>query len=99
MTKEERAALVAECRASGLTAKEWCRQNGIKYSQYCSWATRVNQETKQGETPQWVNVTLVKDDNWNNEIKITCGKFNILVGPDFNPTLLGEVLKVVQALC
>jgi len=56
----------------------------------------VNRDTKQGETPQWVNVTLLQEDDYHNEIKITCGKFNIFVGLDFNPTLLGEVLKVVS---
>jgi len=99
MTKEEKAALVAECRASGLIAKEWCRQKGIKYADYCRWATNVNREAQQSKTPQWANVTLIKEDDYHNEIKITCGKFNIFVGPDFNPTLLGAVLKVVQALC
>lgn len=52
MNKEERAAVVAECRTSGMTAREWCRLKGIKYSRYCSWATRVNREARQGEQQQ-----------------------------------------------
>ena len=53
MTKEEKTALVAECRASGMTAREWCRLKGIKYTQYCSWATRVNREAQKNEEQQW----------------------------------------------
>lgn len=29
MTKEEKTALVAECRASGMTAREWCQLKGV----------------------------------------------------------------------
>jgi len=99
MTKEEKAALVAECRASGMTAKEWCRQKGIKYSQYCGWASMVNRKSRQNEEQQWADVTMLQEEAFNDEIRIHCGKFNIFVGPDFNPTLLVEVLKVVQGLC
>ena len=79
MTKEEKAALVAECRASGMSAREWCRQKGIKYSQYCSWATRVNREARQSEEHEWADVTMVKKDCSNNEIKIQCGNLTITV--------------------
>ncbi|WP_407928955.1 IS66 family insertion sequence element accessory protein TnpA [Heliobacterium mobile] len=34
MTRREKQALVAECRASGLTAKAWCEEKGIDYRQY-----------------------------------------------------------------
>ena len=99
MTKEGKAALVAECRASGMTAREWCRQQGIKYSQYCGWATRVNREERQGESLEWANVTLNKENNSSGEIKIHCGNLTINVEPGFNPTLLADILKVVHALC
>lgn len=102
MTKEEKAALVAECRASGMTAREWCRLKGIKYSRYCSWATKVNKEARQSEEQQWVDVTVFKEDNTNssnNEIKIHCGNLIINVEPGFNQTLLLDILKVVHALC
>ena len=38
-------------------SKEWCRLKGIKYTRYCSWATRVNRETRQVEQQQWAYVT------------------------------------------
>ena len=99
MTKEEKAALVAECRASGMTAREWCQLKGIKYTQYCSWATRVNREERQGEQLEWADVTLNKENNNNGEIKIYCGNLTINVEPGFNPALLLDILKVVHALC
>lgn len=99
MTKEEKTALVAECRASGMTAREWCRLKGIKYTQYCGWATRVNREAQKNEEQQWADVTMVKKDCNNNDIKIHCGNLTISVEPGFNQTLLFDILKVVHALC
>ncbi|WP_412174701.1 IS66 family insertion sequence element accessory protein TnpA [Aneurinibacillus migulanus] len=39
---EGKQAIVAECRASDMTAKEWCELKGIKYTWYVTWATTVN---------------------------------------------------------
>ncbi|MCO1603189.1 IS66 family insertion sequence element accessory protein TnpA [Desulfosporosinus nitroreducens] len=39
MDKSEKEALVAECRASGITVKEWCEAKGIKYHSYIDWAS------------------------------------------------------------
>lgn len=99
MNKQERAALVAECRASGMTAKEWCRLKGIEYRKYCDWATRVNREARQDKQEQWVDVTIAKKDGNNGAVKLHCGNLTISVEPGFNPALLLDILKVVQALC
>ena len=41
MDKQERKALVTECRASGMTAKAWCEVKDINYHSYLSWATKL----------------------------------------------------------
>lgn len=98
MTQQERDLLVAECRASGMTAKAWCQLKGIQYTSYCNWATRANKKT---ENPQqkWAKVTFVEEKNSTSEIQINCGKWNIYVESGFNPTLLADVLRVVDKLC
>ncbi len=98
MNKQERQALVAECRASGMTAKDWCKAKGIDYRQYLGWATRVNREAQ--HTPQqWADVTLTKEKCPTEEIKLACGKWTICVGTGFSPTLLADVLRVVDSVC
>jgi len=62
------AALVAECIASGMTAKEWCRLKGIEYRKYCEWATRVNRKTRQEELGQWADVTIAKQEKSKSAI-------------------------------
>ncbi len=43
-TEEERIRLIRECQGSGLTANEWCRQNGISRNTYHTWLTRLRRK-------------------------------------------------------
>lgn len=98
MEKREWSALVAECRASGKTAKKWCEERGIHYRRYVTWATKLNREEQQSPQ-QWADVTFAKDEQNTDEIKLRCGKWVICVGHGFSPALLAEVLKVVDGVC
>ena len=99
MTKrEQQAALVVECRASGMTAKAWCEVKGIEYHRYLSWATKLNREG-QHEPQQWADVTIVKDELATSEIRLLCGRWTICVETGFSPALLADVLKVVDSVC
>jgi len=99
MKLEEKQAFVTECRASGMTAKEWCELKGIKYTRYLTWATTVNRASQHAEPQQWADVTIAKEGYAKGEIRLNCGKLTIHVEPGFNPTLLADILKVVNAVC
>ena len=43
-TEEERIRLIRECQQSGLTANEWCRQNGISRNTYHTWMSRLRKK-------------------------------------------------------
>ena len=43
-TEEERIRLIRECQQSGLTANEWCRQNGVSRNTYHTWLTRLRRK-------------------------------------------------------
>ena len=98
MDKQEQQALVAECRASGMTAKAWCETKGIKYSRYLNWATKVNRE-EQHSPQQWADVTIKKEEHTPGEIRLNCGKWTICVESGFSPALLADILKVVDDVC
>lgn len=98
VNKQERHALVAECRVSGMTAKAWCEAKGIKYQRYVGWATNLNRE-EQHKPQQWAEVTIIKEEPATGEIRLCCGKWTICVGTGFSPALLGDVLKVVDEVC
>ncbi|MDO0824399.1 IS66 family insertion sequence element accessory protein TnpA [Desulfosporosinus nitroreducens] len=96
--REQRAALVAECRASGMTAKAWCEAKDIKYQRYVNWASKLNREG-QHEPQQWADVTIAKEEHATSEIRLNCGKWTIFVATGFNPSLLADILKVVDSVC
>jgi len=43
-TEAERIRLIRECQQSGLTANEWCRQNGISRNTYHTWLNRLRKK-------------------------------------------------------
>ncbi len=43
-TEEERLRIIHECRQSGLTANEWCRQHGLRWNTYHTWVTRLKKK-------------------------------------------------------
>lgn len=99
MTKrEQQAALVVECRASGMTAKAWCKSKGIEYRRYLTWATKFNREGHH-EPQQWADVTIVKEERSISEIRLNCGKWTICVETGFSPSLLADILRVVDSVC
>lgn len=99
MTKVEQLSLVKECRASGITAKEWCEAKGINYRQYVAWATKLNREENQTQPQQWADVTLAKEESRTDEIRLSCGRWTIYVGNGFSPGLLADVIRVVEGKC
>lgn len=43
-TKEERLAIIKECKSSGIPGREWCRQHGINWNTYHTWVTRAKKK-------------------------------------------------------
>ena len=37
----EWAQVVSRCRGSGMTARQWCQENGVNISSYCTWQRKV----------------------------------------------------------
>lgn len=98
MQNDDYRALVAECRSSGITAKDWCISRGIEYWRYMGWATKVNREN--GTVQQlWADVKVSKEDNPASEIRLKCGKWTVFVEKGFCPGLLADVLKAVAGVC
>lgn len=99
MKKVEQRALVAECRASGMTAKEWCEANCIEYRLYLSWASKINREGSESQPRQWADITILKEETAMSEIRLSCGKWTICVENGFSAALLSDVIKVIDTVC
>ena len=91
---------VAEYRASGLSAKAFCSQAGIKASTFHYWVKKLNIDQRDAETaenlPEWINIPIkIKQSN----ISVHIGQVTIDVVSGCDETLLMLVLKTVMATC
>ena len=53
--KQQRAQIIQECQSSGLSNKEYCRQQGISEKTYYYWRRKLRDEAAEG-IPQIVEV-------------------------------------------
>lgn len=58
------AALIQECRISGLTNREFCRQRGISEKSYYYWLRKLRGQLAEAAAPQLVQLDAVpvRDD-------------------------------------
>ena len=75
-TEEERLRIIHECRKSGLTANEWCRQHGLRWNTYHTWVTRL---TKKGllETAATVPTVMIHEPDPPDIVKVDIGRRDI----------------------
>ena len=68
-TVEERLQIINECRQSGLTANEWCRQHGLRWNTYHTWVTRLR---KKGllETAATVPTVVIHEPGLPDIVKV-----------------------------
>lgn len=93
LSRAEQMSLVAECRASGLSAKVWCEQQAIVYKTYMNWSRNANQGQQEPACSQWAEISVTPTPS---AMEIHCGKCTLTVKDGFNPQLLGAILHVMQ---
>ena len=49
--KEEQLKLINECRTSGMTDIDWCREHGIAVSTFYYWVKQLRKEAAQIPAP------------------------------------------------
>jgi hypothetical protein len=93
MTKTDWLEIIERCQTSGISIKSWCEQNGLKYSSYKYWASKIK-----GEERMWAEVS-VPAATISREIKICCNKWTIIADEGVSTALLINVLKAVDSVC
>ena len=110
-TEAERQQYVEECRASGKSARAWCREKGIPYTTYGNWAkNKAQANSPEGaQKVSWAAVTPPAESSDDNapqpaagsqsKIQIKNGSFEIMVEQGFDHDLLRRVLRAVSRAC
>lgn len=107
MTKTERQKewenRIAQYRASGQSAKEWCAANNVKPERLWYWLRRykTKQDTPSMKPTQWLPVEVSKQTpmDQSNPLLIRVGEASIEVKPGFDPALLSEIVRVLVKTC
>lgn len=93
---------IAEYRASGLSAREWCASHGVNPDRLWYWLRRFRTEGESGST-KWLPVDLsgveTKGQPEGGFLVVRVGKAGAEVRPGFDPELLLAVLRVLLAAC
>ena len=53
VSKEEQLKLINECRSSGMTDSDWCREHGIAVSTFYYWVKQLRRELAQIPEPAY----------------------------------------------
>lgn len=75
----------------------WCRNNNINVKSMYNWLKKesslIEQESKE---TCWIPVQTIANDDVPSSITLKIGQFSVDVKENFNPTLLNEVIGVIQ---
>ena len=59
-TADEQYQLIMECRSSGLSVSEWCRQRGVTTATYYRWERELLTGVRRNGTPPSTAVTFAE---------------------------------------
>ena len=106
MTWEMKRLKVEEWETSGLSAKEWCAEEGVVYPTFIYWRKKLKEMESAciaESAIEWAEVKtkLLYDENSTKkaEIKISRGEWTVTVTPDVNKVFLMDILNLVGQSC
>ena len=94
----EWAVRISECRNSGQSVKNWCRENGVREQTYYRWQKRLFEMTKAEQEVQFAEVTRsgsVHSGNVAVTIRVAEMEADIHSGAD--AATVETVLKILRS--
>ena len=108
----EQIRLINECRQSGMTDAEWCRENDIAVSTFYNWVSRCRKAAaEQIPAPNVVPIDIVPDHlpeqhaasqmqqmylDNSHTIEVTMKDVIIRISNDADPVLLTRTLRLIR---
>lgn len=111
-SREEWAALVAECNESGLSAKAFAEREGLKLATLRWWMSKLGKKPgrrRRGATPKQAEaeklralpVTVVERgrDRVGEAVEVAFGDLRLVFPTGTDATYVGEIFLELRALC
>ena len=92
---------IANYRSSGLTMKGWCNQYGFSIDQLKYWLYKhkPRSSVQAGPSPDWLPVVVSDPSSKPGNLLVHVGSTRIEVHAGFEPQLLRDVVKALNAGC
>ena len=88
-------------RSSGMTQKDYCRQNGLKWSTFHYWKQRLREKSSPLNIVQ-VSLGPVEVSNnvqdWHGLVLLIGDLYKVQVGDEFNPATLARLVQTLGQL-
>lgn len=95
---------IAHYKASGMTQAEWCQHQDLSIHKLKYWLYKVDRpKHNDNKKPNWISLAIEDEPSSTNDlietIQIKIGQATVEVKPDFDPTFLANVVKVLKSVC
>jgi hypothetical protein len=95
--KQEWADRVENCRVSGKSSAEWCRENNVGYHKFLYWKWRFTPSPQKQTSPSAsAFVEIVEDKSNNSGITIECKDLRIQLTKQFDPSTLKSLVALLR---
>ena len=90
------AALIQECKSSGMTNKDFCIQRGISEKSFYYWQRKFREQVVEAATPQLVQLEAVSTSTELLQISFRGAELKLPAGVDMDAVV--ALLRSVQSL-
>jgi len=87
-------------KASGLSRRAYCEQNGLNKHTMDSWCQKLNpalERNSEGTKAAWIPLQVKDDESSGMDVRI--GKITIAVKPGFDRKVLTDLIHTLTASC
>ena len=88
--------LIQECKASGMTNKDFCIQRGISEKSFYYWQRKFREQVVEAATPQLVQIETVSASTELLQISFRGAELKLPAGVDMDA--VAALLRSVQSL-
>ncbi|WP_457576292.1 IS66 family insertion sequence element accessory protein TnpA [Desulfomarina sp.] len=92
---------INSCENSGLTQKEYCRQNGLAIQTFGYWKRKILNKSFVFDKPRFFPLTVKQNRSGKPAgilLSVQAGRFRIEVGENFNETILKKLIVALEQL-
>lgn len=98
---EEITPYVLECRASGKSCKEWCKENNIPVTTYYGWQRRVFEAAKNNAALEFTELTAPAEEPANPSssgvvARLTFGTVSVDIYSGIDSNTMTSIIRGLQ---